>query len=180
VVVLSATHEQLPDTGAAMDHAADLQALIAQERRLVLPRFDLDVAWRIGLHLGEIAVERGHALTIELRVARETVFFRAMQGVAPVNADWARRKRNTVELMQRSSLRVGLEPSRSGLPWHEALGLPLRDYAGHGGSFPLQVAGAGCIGAVTVSGAPDREDHAMVVQALEALCGAASGAGVAG
>ena len=50
------------------------------------------------------------------------------------------------------------------------MGLPLRDYASHGGSFPLTLIGAGCIGAVTVSGLPQRADHELVVEALAALC----------
>jgi len=46
-------------------------------------------------------------VTIEIRLARETVFFHAMRGTTPANADWARRKRNTVELLQRSSYAIG-------------------------------------------------------------------------
>jgi uncharacterized protein (UPF0303 family) len=51
------------------------------------------------------------------------------------------------------------------------MGLPLRDYADHGGSFPISVKGVGCVGAVTVSGLPQREDHALVVQVLAQMCG---------
>jgi uncharacterized protein (UPF0303 family) len=51
------------------------------------------------------------------------------------------------------------------------MGLPLRDYASQGGSFPLRTAGGACVGAVTVSGLPQRDDHALVVEALASLCG---------
>jgi uncharacterized protein (UPF0303 family) len=51
------------------------------------------------------------------------------------------------------------------------MGLSARDYASHGGSFPLHVEGVGCVGGVTVSGAPQREDHQIVVTALAELCG---------
>ncbi|MNR61218.1 hypothetical protein D3C85_1829040 [compost metagenome] len=51
------------------------------------------------------------------------------------------------------------------------LGLPDAEYAAHGGSFPIVVKGTGCIGAVTVSGLPQREDHNMVVEALAELLG---------
>jgi uncharacterized protein (UPF0303 family) len=47
----------------------------------------------------------------------------------------------------------------------------LADYATHGGSFPLNVAGAGIVGSVTVSGLPQRADHELVVEALCALLG---------
>jgi uncharacterized protein (UPF0303 family) len=45
---------------------------------------------------------------IEIRIAGRTVFCYAMPGTAPTNADWARRKRNTVELLHGSSYGVGL------------------------------------------------------------------------
>jgi uncharacterized protein (UPF0303 family) len=48
----------------------------------------------------------------------------------------------------------------------EKFGLPVADYAAHGGSFPLAVAGAAVVGSVTVSGLPQRADHELVVEAL--------------
>ena len=50
------------------------------------------------------------------------------------------------------------------------MGLADRDVADHGGSFPIVVDGVGCVGAVTVSGLPQREDHELVVEALAELC----------
>ena len=50
-------------------------------------------------------------------------------------------------------------------------GLPDTEFAPHGGSFPIVVKGTGCIGAVTVSGLPQREDHNMVVEALVKVLG---------
>jgi uncharacterized protein (UPF0303 family) len=60
-----------------------------------------------------------------------------------------------------------LEEKKSNLV--ERYGLPVADYASHGGSFPLRVVGAGLIGAVTVSGLPQRDDHQLAVEALCAL-----------
>src|SRR5947207_9371070 len=45
-----------------------------QERRLRFDRFDQDTAWNLGVHLRELALARGVAVTIEIRLARETVF----------------------------------------------------------------------------------------------------------
>ncbi|MFM2057625.1 MAG: hypothetical protein RLY71_2010 [Pseudomonadota bacterium] len=153
----------------------DIELLAEQERRLVLPAIDADLPWQLGQRLRELALARGAAVTIEIRINRETVFFHAMPGVTPANADWARRKRNTVELLQQSSYRVGLELKRDASSLEAKMGLPTRDYASHGGSFPLQLVGIGTIGTVTVSGLPQREDHAMVVEALEPFCGLAEG-----
>ncbi len=153
------------------DLAKDLARIAEQEQRLRLPRFDAEAAWALGCNLRLAAQARGAGLVIEIRIARETVFFCAMSGTAPTNADWARRKRNTVELLHRSSYGVGLSLQQEGSSLEAKMGLPLRDYASHGGSFPLFVEGTGCIGTVTVSGLPQREDHALVVDALARHCG---------
>jgi uncharacterized protein (UPF0303 family) len=110
-------------------------------------------------------------VTIEIRRAKETLFFYAMPGTTPNNAEWARRKRNTVELLHRSSYFSGLANQKEGSSIQLRTGVPLNDYAEHGGSFPVRVKGVGCVGTVTVSGVPQREDHGIVVEALADLCG---------
>lgn len=156
-----------------MDLAQDIQRITEQEKRLQLPKLDLDTAWKLGNRLREIATERKVPLTIEIRIATQTVFFVSMPGTSPVNSDWARRKRNVVELLHRSSYGVGrgLERDGKSLEDGNGLGLPARDYASHGGSFPLRVKDVGVVGVVTVSGAPQREDHDIVVIALAEMCG---------
>ena len=151
----------------------DLQRLALQEQLLVLERFDEAVAWELGTFIKALCESRQQALTIEIRRAKETLFFYAMPGTTPNNAEWARRKRNTVELLQRSSYSVGLANQKDATSLPLKTGVALADYAEHGGSFPIRVKGVGCVGTVTVSGVPQREDHAIVVEALAALCGVA-------
>lgn len=154
-----------------MDIEKDLAKIAQQEQCLRFGAFDEGTAWTLGSLLRTRAMARGAALVIEIRLARETVFFCAMPGSTPANADWARRKRNTVELLQRSSYATGLALLRDQTSLEARMGLATRDYASHGGSFPIFVTGVGCIGAVTVSGLPQRDDHAFVVQALAEMCG---------
>lgn len=149
----------------------DLARIAVQEERLKFQDFNADTAWKLGNRLKANAEARGVAVTIEIRVGKETVFFFAMHGVNPSNADWARRKRNVVELLWRSSYAVGLSLADEESSLEAKLGLPARDYTAHGGSFPIQVDGTGVIGTVTVSGLPQREDHAMLVEELAAMCG---------
>ncbi|HSI61120.1 MAG TPA: heme-degrading domain-containing protein [Ideonella sp.] len=148
----------------------DLARLAEQDRRLQLPRLDAGLAWTLGCQLREAAAARGLAVTIEIRIAAETVFFHAMQGTAPANADWARRKRNVVELLDQSSYRVGRELLLENSSLEAKMGLPTRDYAPHGGSVPLRVAGTR-LGTVTVSGLPQRDDHTLVITLLAPLAG---------
>lgn len=151
----------------------DLDRIDEQVRRLTFPAFDEDTAWRLGTDLRRRAGELDAAVTIEVRLGRDTVFLSAMRGTSPANADWARRKRNVVEWLHRPSFEIGLEAERDGRSVLEVMGLPDRDVACHGGSFPIIVDGVGCVGAVTVSGLPQRDDHELVVEALADLCGVA-------
>jgi uncharacterized protein (UPF0303 family) len=149
----------------------DLERIALQEKALIFSHFDEASAWILGARIQEICVAKNVAVTIEIRLSGKTVFFYAMPGTTPANADWARRKRNTVELMHRSSYAVGLSLEINGGTLEANMGLPLRDYASHGGSFPIQVAGIGYVGVVTVSGLPQRQDHCVVVMVLAQMCG---------
>jgi uncharacterized protein (UPF0303 family) len=149
----------------------DLQRITLQEQRLQFDRFDPTVALELGLLLKEIAEARGAAVTIDISLHGQQLFHFAMAGTSPNNADWIRRKRNVVARYYRSSYAIGLQMAQRQTTLQAAVGLDLKDYADHGGSFPLVVKGAGCIGAVTVSGLPQREDHALVVDALGAFLG---------
>jgi len=149
---------------------ADIAKLIEQERRLQLSKLDADIAWALGSQLRDRALARQAAVTIEIRIGAETVFFHAMRGTAPANADWARRKRNLSELLDQSSYLIGRELALEGNTIENKMGLATRDYAAHGGSVPLRVNGTR-FGTVTVSGLPQREDHLMVIEQLAPLAG---------
>ena len=149
---------------------ADLERIAEQHRRLRFDRFDEATAWQLGTRLRALAESRGQAVTIEVRLQRETVFFSSMPGTSPANADWARRKRNVVELLHTSSYAVGLDAAAKGRSVLDEMGLAARDHASHGGAVPIVVEGVGCVGVVTVSGLPQRADHELVVEALAELC----------
>jgi uncharacterized protein (UPF0303 family) len=152
----------------------DIERLALQEERLRFSRFDKATAWQLGCLLKTQAEARNLPLTIDIWLGGEAVFFHAMDGTTPLNADWARRKRNTVNLMQRSSYAVGRSNLLKDQTLEGTLGLATRDHADHGGCFPIRVNGVGgCVGTVTISGAPQRDDHNLVVEVLAELCGVA-------
>jgi uncharacterized protein (UPF0303 family) len=149
----------------------DLEQVALQERELRLQRLDAQAAWELGLRLRRMAEERGLAIVIDVRRFGQPLFYAAMEGTTPDNADWVRRKSNVVARFHRSSYAMGLKLKAKNETLAEQQGLPLADYAVHGGAFPLNVEGVGVVGCVTVSGLPQRADHELVVEALCSLLG---------
>lgn len=149
----------------------DLARIALQEQTLVLNEFTEATAWELGSRIKALCEARKLGVTIEARRGKETLFFYAMPGTTPNNADWVRRKRNVVELIHKSSYAAGLTNQRDNTSIEQRMGVPTRDYATHGGSFPIRVKGVGCVGVVTVSGVPQRDDHGIVVEALAGMCG---------
>jgi uncharacterized protein (UPF0303 family) len=72
-----------------------------------------------------------------------------------------------VNRYHRSSYAVGLKLQRDQMTLQAKTGLDLKDYAPHGGCFPILVQGTGCVGTITVSGLPQRDDHNLVVSVLQ-------------
>ena len=148
----------------------DLDRVSLQEKELQLTRMDEQMAWEIGMRLRTLAEERSLPIVVDVRRFGQPLFYTALKGTTPDNVSWVQRKSNVVARFHRSSYGVGLT-MKSKNDSLEARGLPISDYASHGGSFPLAVKGAGIVGSVTVSGLPQRADHELVVKALCALLG---------
>lgn len=144
----------------------DLARLALQEQALVFPRFDSEVAWRIGSTLRELAFTRNLGVVIDVRRFGQPLFYCALEGSTPNNPDWVRRKSNVVAQFFRSSYAMGLELQQKKTDLMEKYGLPFSEFAAHGGSFPIRVENAGVVGSVTVSGLPQRDDHELTVEAL--------------
>ena len=144
----------------------DMAKIAEQEKALVFDRFDLATAWELGSLLRSTAIERGLSVTIDVKLHSMPVFYCAMPGTSADNEGWVRRKRNLVLRFFQSSYGIGRKLAHAQDTVENRYGLSSADYAPHGGSFPIKVEGVGCIGAVTVSGLPQREDHNMVVDAL--------------
>ena len=155
-----------------MTVAPDLALIAEQESQLVFPRFTLETAWVLGTLLRDAALARSAPVAIDISLPERPLFHAALPGAGPDNADWVRRKRNTVLRLGTSTLGVGLKLAASGETLEGRYGLSLRDHAAHGGGFPLILEGLGCIGAITVSGLPQVEDHGLIVQALETVLAA--------
>lgn len=145
--------------------ASDLEIIRLQESELAFPEFSELTAFAIGTMIQHRAVAQGWPVVIDIRLWDRPLFFAALPGATASNGEWVRRKAFAVRAFGKSSYRVLLERNRERLlpPDH---GLDPRDYALHGGSFPIRAAGFGVIGAATVSGLDERRDHMVVVEAF--------------
>jgi uncharacterized protein (UPF0303 family) len=149
-----------------MTTADDLARIALQEQQLQFANFDEETAWRLGGHIRALAVARKLSLVVDIRRFGQPLFYTALPRTTPDNVEWVRRKSNVTARFHRSSYAIGREMEEKKSNLFERYGLPVADYASHGGSFPLRVAGAGVIGSVTVSGLPERADHQLAVEAL--------------
>ena len=145
---------------------ADIDRIKVQEAELRFKAFGENESWVLGEMMRAQAAIRNLPLIIDIRIGQRPLFYAALPGTTADNPDWAQRKINTVLRFHAASYRVGLEHRRRNAPFDETRGVePLR-YAIAGGGFPIHIVGAGVVGAIAVSGIPQREDHGFVVECL--------------
>ena len=154
--------------GTSMEKkTVSLDTIRRQEQALQFTSFDNDAALAIGNRIVEMAKADKVAVTVDVTVNRNPLFFHAMAGTSPNNVDWIRRKSNLVNRTGHASFFVHTEAVNAGRDYDNLPTFDTRDYAAHGGSFPIVVKGTGQVGTITVSGLAGVDDHAMVVRALK-------------
>ena len=147
-----------------MAAAEDIALVKKQEQDLVLAEFNEVVAFELGSAIRERALAEGLSLVVDIRSWDRQMFFAATSGTSADNAEWVRRKVNTVRRFQRPSYRMVLE--RGEAPFSPQAGADPVDFVIAGGGFPIRVKGAGIVGCLTISGLPGRDDHGIAVAAL--------------
>lgn len=144
----------------------DVRKIAEQEARLVFDGFDEATAFEIGAAIRARAVAEKLPIVVDIRLWDRTLFYCALPGTTAGNSEWTRRKINVVRMFHRSSYRMVLSRGREDRTFPVGEALPIEDYVLAGGGFPIRVKGVGVIGAVAVSGLPERQDHEVVVAAL--------------
>jgi uncharacterized protein (UPF0303 family) len=148
--------------------STDPAVLLDEEARLVLPSLSEIDAIAIGRLLLARADERSLPVTVEVRRGTRVLFRAARPGTSPDNDAWLAGKAAVVERFGHSTWYVRARYLAEGTTFEAATGLPFPAYAAHGGGFPLVVAGTGPVGIALVSGLPQADDHALIVECLEA------------
>ena len=148
-----------------------ISSLEAQEELLVFTRFDNADAWRLGSAMVAAATERSLPVTIDIRRHGQQLFHAARPGTTAENDAWIERKVNVVNRFAAASYLVGRRLAATNTALDEALGVEPRLFAAHGGAFPIRIREVGVVGSVAVSGLPQAEDHAFVIEMIEAFLG---------
>jgi uncharacterized protein (UPF0303 family) len=147
----------------------ELAELLLQEEELQFATFGNDTAWELGCSLVEAARRDRLAVTIDIRFGDQQLFHAALPGTAANNDAWIERKNRVVRRYGHSSFYVGTKHRVGGTDLFAAESVDPREYAAHGGAFPIIVRDVGVVGTVTVSGLPQADDHRLVVETLRAL-----------
>jgi uncharacterized protein (UPF0303 family) len=146
--------------------APTLEELAAEEAELQFAAFTEDDAWRLGSAMVATARAAGAPVAVDITRHGHQLFHAALPGSSPDNDRWIERKARVVDRFGHSSLYVRTLCARDGRSPAEMFLLDEREFAAHGGAFPLLVRGVGPVGTVVVSGLPQVDDHRMVVAAL--------------
>lgn len=158
-----------PDSPEEQPEAA-LRSLIgcieAEMEALQLTSFSQSNAIGLGLILADLGTARNLPIAIDIRRSKHVLFHVSLPGATPDNEIWIRRKSRTAQRYAEPSLLVGLRGRLGGGRLEDNGWFDQARYASHGGAFPVQVKGTGCVATVTVSGLPQKADHDLVVEAL--------------
>lgn len=145
----------------------ELEMVCQQEELYQFPSFDGTDALEIGLKIVEEVEAKGKAVEVDIELDGHCLFHHAMKGTTLNNTSWIRRKKNMMKLDDKSTLRVFLELEQSGKTFEETYGQKPDEFAAGGGGFPLRIKGKGSCGTICVSGLPHKEDHEMIILALQ-------------
>ena len=151
------------------DARATLSRVEAEEAELVFARFDLADAWTLGSRMRAAALGAGLPIVIGITLGEARVFHTALPGSSADNDGWLDRKTRVARRYARSSFGVGLSFRAAGKEFDTDARLDPILFAAHGGVFPITIAGVGVVGTVGVSGLPQADDHAFVVEHLRAF-----------
>jgi len=145
---------------------ANYEVVLNQEKNLEFTKFSRNDALAIGLSIIENAKKYIDPVAVEITLNGLVVFRFFSEGSCLDNDLWLSRKRNSINLMNMSSLRF--------MYWLDVIGetvanrkLNPNDYAAGGGGFPISLSGTGVVGSICVSGLPDHlDDHQLIVDTL--------------
>ncbi len=146
-----------------------LEELTQQEQDLQFTSFTNEDAVTLGMAFYEKAKSEKLAIAIDVTRNGQQLFHAALPGTSPDQDQWLLRKARIVNRFNMSSYRMGIYLKSCNASLEEKYNLSTADYAPHGGAFPIIIKNVGVVGSIAVSGLPQAEDHALVVNGILAF-----------
>lgn len=143
-----------------------LQVVLGQEEIYQFPSFSRDEVWELGCDIVEACKEYGAPLAVEIDIAGVCVFRYYPSGTGAFHEMWLQRKRNTVRVLEKSSMRVALELKADHQTMKQDMLLDPMEYADCGGGFPLRMKDGCIFGFAGVSGSADTIDHSALLEGI--------------
>lgn len=143
-----------------------LSQLLKEEDVLQFSAFTNETALELGLKLVEAARSAAKGVTIDICRNGQQLFHYALEGTSADNDEWIKRKNRVVNRFGHSSYYMGISYKAKNTTIQDSSLLDPREYAAHGGAFPIIIKEVGVVGTITVSGLPQQEDHQLVVRVL--------------
>lgn len=140
---------------------------IEQEKVYQFPKFERADVWELACEIVESCKKYEGPLAVEIDIAGVMVFRYYPPGTGAFHEMWLERKRKTVQLFEKSSLRVSAELKTTGQTLEKDMLLSPMEYADCGGGFPLRMKDGCIFGFVGVSGLEDVIDHAVLIEGLD-------------
>ena len=142
-----------------------------QEEMLVFSHFTRKDAWDLGHVFAEIIAEKKLPAPICIRLLSGQIVFQwAGEGTNANNDYWMIRKFRLVRDTEMSSLLNVVWFKKKG-DTLESWGLDPHRYTLAGGGFPIKTKNSGLAAIVTVSGLPQTDDHALLVEGISKYLG---------
>ncbi len=146
-----------------------LNKLVKQQQGLVFTEFNSAMAWELGSLMVEKARNENKQIAINISVNRRRLFYHAFDQCSPDNEKWIQRKENTTYHFYNSSLYMAQYMQLRQDTIFNRYGMNPEAFAQAGGSFPITIKGVGVVGAVTISGLSQQEDHDFVVESISSF-----------
>ncbi|EMG47617.1 hypothetical protein G210_1978 [Candida maltosa Xu316] len=157
-------------------YSYSLAQLDELEQNLEFSSFDAETAWKLGSYAREFAIKKfpGKSILINITLSDGHTLFQtaASSGTSVDNDKWVQRKINAVLRFRKSSFWLGQKLRSKNLPLEEVFFVSSLEYASHGGSIPLRLKNFdGILGALTISGLAQEEDHLLAIEIVKSFPG---------
>jgi uncharacterized protein (UPF0303 family) len=151
-----------------------INIITKQESLLVFPHFNRKDAWDLGHVFADIIAEKKLPAPVCIRLPSGQIVFQwAGEGTNADNDYWMIRKYRLVRDTEMSTLLNVAQFKKKGETL-ESRGLDPHRYAAAGGGFPIKIKESGLAAVVCVSGLPQVEDHALLVEGISRYLGITS------